>query len=67
MEETDMPRIKKKRIIGGGLISMMIVMMFSGCVSKGNPEGASGENISETASMDYNRVRRTGECISDQI
>ena len=31
---------------------MMIVMMFSDCVSKGNPEGASGENISETASMD---------------
>ena len=44
--------IKKKRIIGSALISMTIVSMFSGCVSKGNPGGTSQENATETVLSD---------------
>ena len=46
-----MNHIKKMRK-SSVLICMTVVMLFSGCVSKGNPEGTSQENATETVLSD---------------
>ena len=61
-----MPRIKKKRIIGGGLISMMIIMMFSGCVSKGEPVSTSEEIVTETVLSD-NKVTEEEKMVPSEM
>ncbi len=58
--------IKKKRIIGSALISMTIVSMFSGCVSKGNPGGTSQENATETVLSD-NKVTEDEQMVPSEI